>query len=489
MVHSSYRHVEYLLVVSLCCLLFACTSHRTTKQSPSTNTVDRFQSRMDSILDDSAFAHSFIGFKVVALKDGKTLYSRNGDKLFHPASNMKLLTTAAAILHLDRNFKFVTKVLADRKIDRGTLRGNLYIKGSGDPKMSTSDLDSLAKAIQSFGITTIAGNLVGDITYFDTLSWGQGWMLDDETEAYEAAITPLTVNDNAIRVTVSPGKEIGEFLRFSVEPMTKVITLVNLGITSPDSSIPTLTVTRRRGENTVVIRGRMNPNEEEQHIDLSVWKPEVFFLELLREKLLDHGIRVQGKCIIDSVRGRIRVAEVSHTIDSVLRRINKQSDNLAAENLLKTLAAESRGTPGSAVAGLSIVKSSLSMMEIDTTAIVLADGSGLSFYNSVSPDILVRVLEEEYRDKSNFERFYESLPVAGIDGTLKARMRHTRAEANVHAKTGSLTGVSALSGYVTSADGQLLAFSMIGNHFPGSMASLRAAQDRIMELLADTYLH
>ncbi|HZY10312.1 MAG TPA: D-alanyl-D-alanine carboxypeptidase/D-alanyl-D-alanine-endopeptidase, partial [Bacteroidota bacterium] len=218
---------------------------------------------------------------------------------------------------------------------------------------------------------------------------------------------------------------------------------------------------------------------------LSVWKPELYFLALLREKLLERGIKVKGNIKLDTLKGSSMLAEIVHPIDSVIHRINKISDNLAAENLLKIIAAETQSPPGTSLIGLRIVKEYLYGISIDTSKLILADGSGMSFYNVVSPDMLTQILQKQYEQKENFQRFLESLPISGVDGTLKNRMKQTRAEGNVKAKTGTITGVSALSGYVKTADDKLLAFSIMCNHHPAQISVLRDMQDKIMEILSN----
>jgi D-alanyl-D-alanine carboxypeptidase/D-alanyl-D-alanine-endopeptidase (penicillin-binding protein 4) len=213
-----------------------------------------------------------------------------------------------------------------------------------------------------------------------------------------------------------------------------------------------------------------------------VWEPEKYFLELFRDALEKHGVAVHGITRIDTSRPGFVLGTVAHTLDSVLHRINKPSDNLGAEILLKTLGIAESGGQGTAEGGLGVVKKYLAGTGVDTTRLILADGSGMSFYDAISPDAIIKLLTAQSGEA--FRRLYESLPVAGVDGTLKNRMRHGPAFGNVHAKTGSLTGVSALSGYVTTADHELLAFSMMCNHFPAEIVPLRAAQDSIMQILA-----
>ncbi|MBI4548023.1 MAG: D-alanyl-D-alanine carboxypeptidase/D-alanyl-D-alanine-endopeptidase [Ignavibacteriae bacterium] len=480
------------LVIHLSIVLLSCsTSHTIDRQITSTQreaNIAQLQSAIDAILEDTLLALCFIGVKIVSLDDDQVLYAKNSNKLFHPASNMKLLTSATALNLLDKGFQFRTSVYADPEIDHGVLKGNVYIKGSGDPLLITNDLDSLARSIASYGINTIAGDLVGDVSYFDTLYWGSGWMWDDEPEPYEAFISPLTVNSNAIQVSVVPGKKIGNTVDVFLNPSIQSFTINNQGITSLDTLMPELTVTRIRGENTITVRGRVPPKSDTVKSILSVWKPELYFLELFKQKLIEHGITVKGGIRLGSTEGLQFLGSISHPLDSVLHQINKPSDNLAAENTLKTIAAELQGSPGTAAMGLSIMKEYLTRIGIDTAKMILADGSGVSFYNAISPDAIIQLLQEQYWNKHTFQRFLESLPIAGIDGTLNNRMKDARTAGNVRAKTGTITGVSTLSGYAWTADAKPLAFNIMCNHFPSQIMHLRNMQDTIMALLVNLRL-
>ncbi len=446
----------------------------------------RLPAEIDKVLDDTLLLPAFIGIKIVTADNGAIMYQRNSHKLFHPASNMKLLTTATALRKLGPDYVFKTVVTADTPAENGVLRGNLYISGIGDPLMKTSHLDSLAAELSASGVSRITGDIIGNASCFDDLFWGSGWMWDDEPSTDAAFITPLTVNSNSVVISVTPGRQPGDTVGFSVEPPTEVITIVNEGITSTDTALPEMSVDRVKRDNIVHVKGRMSPGSARQEFPISVWRPELYFLDLLKHCFSAHNVSIAGSMRLDTLHGAHLLGTISHPLDSVLQQINKPSDNLGAENLLKLLAKELRGQRGSTAVGLSIVKSYLFDAGVDTTKIILADGSGLSWYNAISPDAVIHLLSEQYRHKETFNHFYESLPIAGVDGTLKNRMKGTRAEGNVHAKTGSLTGVSSLSGYVKTADGTTLLFSIMCNHFPGDISALRNAQNHILELLADT---
>ena len=457
---------------------------------PSTNIISRstLHSCLDDIVNDTLFAQCSIGLKIVSLENDSVLYDHNSTTLFHPASNMKLFTTATALHVLDKDFKFSTTFSVDTIVKKGILKGNIYVKGRGDPLLETGSLDIANLLREQFGIRIIKGNIVGDVSYFDSTAWGSGWMWDDEPDPDEAFITPLTINSNAIQVHVVPGSSPGKPLEVNLTPATHFLHVKNFGRTSHDTSLPPLKVTRLRSENTVTITGKLSPSDMPRSFTFSVRNPAMYFLNLLKERLIANNIAVKGTTRIDTAKGAKTLVELSHPLDSVIMRINKESDNLAAENLLKSMASEKLHTTGSASDGLLIVKSYLSGIGIDTSRIILADGSGVSWYNAVSPADIVRLLEKEFANKETFQRFLASLPVAGVDGTLKNQMIGTRAMGNVHAKTGTLTGVSSLSGYITTADNKLLAFSILANHFPGRTSLLRDMQNKIMEVLANDSL-
>jgi len=284
---------------------------------------------------------------------------------------------------------------------------------------------------------------------------------------------------------IQPGAEIGQPATVQSNPKTSFIEIQNSSVTSSDTLIPPLSVTRRHGEDILRVAGRITPGSSPRKFPISVCQPEYYFLHLLRERLAEFGVAITGEDRIDSSHGTTLLGSVSHPIDSVIHLINKPSDNIAAENMMKTIAAERFAAPGSTERGLTVVKEYLASLSIDTARMHLADGSGVSWYNMISPDAVVQLLEEQFKDKQTFQHFYESLPIAGVDGTLKGRMIGTRAENNVRGKTGSLTGESCISGYATTMDGKMLAFGIFCNHSPGEISYLRSVQDRILELLAN----
>jgi D-alanyl-D-alanine carboxypeptidase/D-alanyl-D-alanine-endopeptidase (penicillin-binding protein 4) len=238
--------------------------------------------------------------------------------------------------------------------------------------------------------------------------------------------------------------------------------------------------------NAIVARGEVLALPETSRVQVSVWKPELYAAQLFREALERNGIPVQGTVDTGTAPPESRLLTTHlHPMDTMMVNLNKISDNLSTENLLKIIGAETAGVPGSAKHGIWKVNEFLSGFGIDTSGHRQVDGSGLSHYNLLTTSMLVQLLEGMYRRADVFPLFYRSLPIAGVDGTLERRMRGTRAEGNLRAKTGTISGVASLSGYVTTADGEWLVFSMTMQNYVAGPRSYRNAQDRIGVLLAN----
>jgi D-alanyl-D-alanine carboxypeptidase/D-alanyl-D-alanine-endopeptidase (penicillin-binding protein 4) len=478
--------VKTLTGFSFLILLFLAGCSSTTIVRPS-DPLGALRYDIDQVLTDSTFTATAVGIKVQSLKTTEVLYDRNSRLLLHPASNMKLLTSAAGLSLLGPDFTFKTAVLADSFETHSGIVNNLFLKGYGNPDFTTADIETLAAKTARAGVRIVAQNLVADVSYFDSIYWGAGWMWDDEPDPDEMFISPLSVNKNCVTVRVIGSSDTSTSPNVSVEPSTSFVQIINESRSARDSVRERLNITRPIFERTNVIRisGELLADTS-QHIQtrVSVWKPELYALHLFREALIRRGISILGNNRMGrSLETHATLALHERRLDSVLVNLNKISDNLSAENLLRTIAAERSGAPGSARAGIYLVHSFLSQLGIDTTTFLMVDGSGVSHYNLLSAEMLLHLLTEMHHHERFFPLFFESLPVAGKDGTLRTRMKGTLAEQRVHAKTGLLSGVSSLSGYVTTVDGEMLAFSMLMQNFIGSSAPARRAQDRICEIL------
>ncbi|MBO6576156.1 MAG: D-alanyl-D-alanine carboxypeptidase/D-alanyl-D-alanine-endopeptidase [Rhodothermales bacterium] len=461
---------------------------------------------LDRLVADTSLVNATIGVSVVDLATGRTLYAHNANKTLMPASNTKLYTTAAALDQLGADFRWSTPVYADGIVEHGVLKGNLVVVGSGDPSIGRQfqDCDIVevfrgwADAVKAAGIRTVDGHLIGDDNAFDDLQLGYGWSWDDEPWYYSAEISALSFNDNTVDITVEPTVPGGPGTVTWEPSMTDYMDVWNATVTVPDSMRLREGYERDRQGNRLVISTRVPVGYTEEEA-ISVHNPTRYFLHVLRETLIAEGIAVTGGIhdiddipSLPAVSGTQPIARhTSVPLSDVVEVINKDSNNLYAELVLKTLGAQlpdstSDADPGSAAMGWAAGMRTLAAARVDTARIRLADGSGLSRMNFVSPEMSTALLQymASHPDSTVRSVWYDSLPIAGVDGTLEYRMRGTSAEGNVRAKTGTLTGASALSGYVTTSRGTPLAFSLMMNLYHGSSRDARRIQDLISETLA-----
>jgi len=474
-------------------LIISCAGpDKIRKPSAGIDPVEELRQNINIVLQDSSLYQTRTGIKVVSLKTGEVLYSRNNQQLFHPASNMKLLTTATALKRLGPNFKFKTVLYTDTfSISNSTIMGNLYLRGFGNPDLLIEDLEWLAHQLRLRGIKSIKGDLICDESYFDEHFRGHGWMWDDASSSDFPAISALSVNDNCVEVTVRPGEKVGDSLVFQMEPATPYMSIENRGTTvdSLDTLAQKAFKVERKWiypENTIVVEGGQRIAAEERSYHIDVLEPALFAGTLLLQKLNDESIVLEGevkKGLVPATSVSL-VEHLSEPLSMVVMNTNKISDNLSAELTLKTIAAEVSGIQGSADKGISLIYQFLDELGLDSTTYRLADGSGVSRYNIITPDLIIELLKSMNEDFRIQAEYKTSLPIAGVDGTLKSRMKETSAENKLRAKTGTLNGVSALSGYTNSAEGEPIAFSIIMEHFVVPTSKIRNVQDRIGDLLS-----
>jgi len=452
--------------------------------------IDKLQKQINEVISDSFFTHTQIAIDVYDLKGNKQLYQHNSKLLLNPASNMKLLTTAAALTYLGRDYIFQTSLYHTGVIEGDTLYGDLYVAGGFDPDFTTNDLDSLVYAVKSLGIKTITGNLYADISLKDSLYWGKGWMWDDNPDPGAPYLSSLNINDNSIEVFVegtkvdSPGKVI-------LTPDTKYVDVVNHSITVSSSTGPDLEITRDwvNSKNKIIVEGKVESgmiiDSSDQKEKVNLVEPYLYFLTLFHEHLVKENILVEGKNKVKQLpENSVYLSSFNRKMDSVIVHLNKESDNLSAEMLIYSLALNDSGVPAIAENGIQALKKLIDSLNLDPEDYNLADGSGVSRYNLLSTELLIHLLKYMYKNP-DYVLYFSSLPVAGIDGTLEERMVNTPAEGNIHAKTGTLEGVSALSGYVRTKNNNLLAFSILVQNYVGKSSLARSYIDRICEILTD----
>ena len=449
-------------------------------------TESGLKSQIDYLIAEELSNSSQVSIDVYDLTEREILYRKNNRLLFRPASNMKLFTTAAALLFLTTDYKVVTNVYHTGLIQDSVCKGDIIIKGACDPLFTDNHLDTLISQIKSSGIKKIEGNLIGDVSYLDSLHWGSGWMWDDNPYPFSPYLTPLVINESSIKIEFGAGK-VGEHVEIKFIPgLNNYFKIHNISTTVNEDS-NTIKITRDwiNNKNDIIISGKLNINSATDTVQINLIHPEDFFLNLFKYKLEKEGIEVSGNTKFASLpEANNKIAFIETNLTDIINKTNKDSDNLSAETLLRILGAEYFDTPSSAKKGIKLIDSLVVLLPMNPKNYRFADGSGLSFYNLVNAEVITELLKYIYLEKQEvFKPFYESLPVAGVDGTLEKRMLNSSALANVRAKTGTLSGVSCLSGYVTTNENHLIAFSIMNQNYVGSSKKMRDFQDRLCEIL------
>lgn len=453
---------------------------------------DSLTTDLDAILANPGLAGSDVGLVVRAADTGEVLYRRGSDRRQQPASNAKLVTSVAALEVLGPEYRFATTVSATGRSGGPVLHGDLYLKGTGDPTMLAADYDGLAARVAASGVRFVRGGLVADDTWFDDVRLASGWAWDDEPFYYNAQVSALTAapdtdfDAGSVIVKVTPGVA-GAKATVETVPPTDHVKVVSTAVTGAAGSASSVSVDRPHGTNTITVTGSIPAAASPVQEWMAVWEPTGYAADLFRRALSAHGVRVLGKTTRGATPAGARVLadRQSMPLRELLIPFMKLSNNLHAEILVKAMGRATAGA-GSWDAGIASVRTTLAGLGIDSARLFLVDGSGLSRMDHIAPDQLA-VLLIAARSRPWFATWFNSLPIAGVadrmvGGTLRSRMRNTPAAGNVHAKTGSFTGASGLSGYVTSADGRPLVFSMITNNNVG--VSIRPIEDAVAIRLA-----
>ena len=454
--------------------------------------IQELQSDINKLIDDPFFDQSTISIDIYDLTEDKSLYQHNNKLLLHPASNMKILTSIAGLINLGEYYTFRTDLFHTGVIENDTLYGNIFISGGFDPDFTTKDLDSLVSVVKSLGIRCITGGIYGDVSKKDSLYWGEGWMWDDDPAPSAPYLSALNINDNSVEVFVE-GTEVDSAAKVSLNPETDFISIENNSKTVSAIHPNKFSINRDwvGRKNKITIDGNVRNAsviDSADHIEkINILCPEKYFITLFKEHLEKKGIYVQKQCDVKRLPDNtVYLNSIYRPIDTVLSDLNKESDNLNAEMIIYAIAYKDSGAPAYAKDGLAAICRLIDSLGLNSKDYYIADGSGVSHYNLISSELIVEVLKYiYYKRKDLFPLFYNSLSVAGIDGTLEKRMWDTYAEGNVHAKTGTLRGASTLSGYVTAKNGNLIAFSILIQNFVDSYSVARRFQDKICVLLSD----
>ncbi len=468
------------------------------KSAQNLNPLVELRDQLDDYFNDPNFSSATWGVLVKSLKTGEIIYKRNADKLFIPASNMKLFTSAAALLLLGSDYIYETNFYVNGGLEKGVLKGDLIIQGAGDPTISSrfysgnqiKIFEDWADTLKAKGIWVISGNIFGDDTFFDNVGGGSGWTWDYESSWFEAPSGALSFNDNCVEIKIEPA-EVNFPAKVSVIPYTKYISLVSKVITVDESVESSLSVLRQRGTNLISVTGNIKKDSKPITEHVSISDPTMFFLTVLREVFERKGIVIQGRIgTIKSSEKNIIPNDLtplythrSVPLKIIIKELNKNSNNFYAEQLLKTIGLEIYNY-GTVENGVKACKEIFNTMGINPENMVMADGSGLSRLDLVTPRQIINLLSFMYKS-DEFSKFYESLPIGGIDGTLIDRMKKTAAENNVHAKAGYNNNVSALSGYLKTISGEPLVFSIIVNNYLAPFTLANYIQDNVCNRLVN----
>ena len=480
-----FKNLRNPVISGVIWLLYTILSATSVAAQPS---IDK----LNQLLKDDFFQRATIGINVYDLTDQKTLYVHNAKRLCRPASNMKLLTSATALTVLTADYVFETGLYHTGTLDAtGRLTGDIWLVGGFDPELKSSDLDALLLTMQQSGIKTVEGNLFLDVSMGDSLFWGKAWSWDDDMEEYQPYLSPIPLNKGVAKLKVIPATPSRPPI-IKTEPETSFIQIVNRATTVLKNADPPAKSLRFNREtvgdrNRIVVSGVIQASEKPYETKISLKNPTGYVMTLFFEKMSvqfpGSNIRVAGIRPVPENAQKLGI--VAHTLAEVIRQVNKESDNLNAEMLLYALGNWKGARPSSTEEGISVIQQFITQTGLDPKTYKIVDGSGLSVQNYLTPELLVEALKYMYQSQ-NLELFRNSLPIAGEDGTLANRMKNTSAHRNVTAKTGSLTGVSTLSGYATARNGHLLAFSiMVQNFVERSSFVVTNYIDKICEALTD----
>ena len=487
-------------------LLLGCASGGMGRSAGSPGTRAELRYAIDSMVASPKFSNAHWGILIVDPERGDTLYSRNAGKLFMPASNQKIVTGAVALALLGPEYQFTTTFAARGAVEGGVLRGDLVVIGRGDPSMSDrmrgdvmQALRAVPDSLRAHDVRYVSGRLVRSGDAFPDAWHGFGWGWDDFDAAYSAGVDELFFNDGMFRITLRGGQREGARASTSVRPdigypsvRATVTTAARPDSTraadgsAPPARLRSPSARMDSASNLVTITGQVYAGDSTT-VNVAYRDPGLAYLNALRKALTDQALTVEGG--VDPRPPRDTTAQLdtlfvlrSPPLREILPALEKPSQNQIAEIFFKTLGLERTGT-GTADSGRAVIERQLVEWGIAPTSVAVRDGSGLSRHDYIAPEAIVRILDA-MRRSPNFPVFRDALPIAGVDGTIANRMRGTPAAGNVHAKTGFVDKARSLSGYVTTADGRLLIFSLLCNNWTTPSREVDQVADAIAVRLA-----
>ncbi|KAB2908631.1 MAG: D-alanyl-D-alanine carboxypeptidase/D-alanyl-D-alanine-endopeptidase [Ignavibacteriales bacterium] len=441
-----------------------------------------FTTEMQTLLNDPFFTTCNSGIKIYNITKKKEVFAKDEHKLMNPASNMKVITGLAGLYFLGKDYQFRTSFGYTGKIEGNRLNGDLVVVGYGDPDFKLDSLNKMLSVLSATGIKEVTGDILVDVSFKDSLFWGEGWMWDDDGAVSSPFMSALNINDNTVKVTVSP--KVGGAPVVAVYPVSEYFTVENDAKTGNYNDLRVWRDYLER-TNKIFVKGSIAAGSQAFVYNFNVWKPELYFGTLLKETLQRGGISVKGSVKTQYEPYQMTTLyEFNHIYSKLINQMIKKSDNLYAEMVLLSLGGLHRKKNVSFNDGKKYLDSLLIKAGVKPAGFRFADGSGVSRYDVASADLLVRLLNMIQETGGDlYQIFYNSLPIAGVDGTLSGRMKGGKCFRNLRAKTGSLSGVSTLSGYVKAESGDLISFSILMQNFTGPTAVARDFQDKICELI------
>ncbi len=500
---SPFRGVAAVALI----LAAACGSNRAPQPFPSTpkpaGAVHALQTDLHTIFNAPVMARGVWGVDVRSVDSGEVLFSHNGDRLMMPASNMKILTLAAAAHTLGWDYRFTTTLETTAPVENGVIRGDVFVRSNGDPTINNREnraaavFDAWAKALRDGGITAVEGRVIGDDQAFDDDGVGPGWSWDYLEAGYAAPIGALQYNENTAELSITPGAVAGDPAIVVLAPGTGLSVLNRATTIQPeaDARPATVDVRRRIDRPEIEISGMVAIGAKPARRTVAVLNSTLFLAQAVKDGLASRGVEVRGIAVdADDIAGelvatasaerRVLARTESPTLREIATVLMKVSQNQYAETLLKAIATK-EGAIGTTDSGRAVAVQVFSSWNIPRDGYVMSDGSGLSRYNYVAPSMVTAVLQRMYQDPVHREPFIATLPIAGKDGTISTRMRKTRAAENAVAKTGSIANVRSLSGFVKTRDGETLVFSIIANDFVIPAATVTWIADLAVETLSN----
>jgi len=471
-------------VLTLALTIGACAPARVPRNPGSPAPQASLASDLDALFSTPPFDTALWSVRIERLQGGEVLYERNPRTLVMPASNMKIVTMAAAAETLGWDYRFETRLVAEGEIRDGVLHGDLRVIGSGDPSIAAHDhgapplFREWASVLRKAGITRVTGRLIGDDNAFDDETLGAGWAWDYLAYGYAAPVSALQYNEGVVVLRLQPGAKEGDPATLLASPpghRLDIRSTVRTG--AKDSSNGNVNLRRLPGERTLQVSGTVPLGGRPPVRTTSVDNPTLFFVTALRQALVESGVRVDGAALdIDDIDGsssssssssqfsKLIVVHGSAPLSELGAYFMKVSQNLYGETFLKAMG-RTTGRPGSLATGRAVVRGVLEKWGIPPGTYALFDGSGLSRYNEISAWMITRILRQMYEDERHRGWFLAALPVGGHDGTLDRRMTDTELQGAVQAKTGTISNARALSGFLTAPSGERFIFSIVANNF------------------------